>query len=125
MGAKLTAAAILYKQEINTKEGNTMFYAKYKNESGNIENRLYFDHGSYIKDTFNPECETLTTINFALSGYGYKKKKEAARNIAVEWSNIGDVSGLSWFDICHISEWFSTIGKRFGLLSEFRENGLC
>lgn len=102
-----------------------MFYAKYKDASGEIKSRLYFAREDYYRDTFSPECEEIAVIDFKVSGYGYRKKKEAARNIALTWSSAGDTSGLSWLECQHVSDWFYTVGKRFGLLTEFSENGLC
>ena len=112
------------KQE-QRREIQSMFFAKYKDASGEIKSRLYFNCEDYYRDTFNPECEEIAVINFKVSGYGYRKKKDAARNIAIAWTNTTDVSGLSWLDCQHVSDWFYTMGKRFGLLSEFSENGLC
>ena len=54
----------------------------------------------------------------------YKDKKAAVRDEAIEFSNDCGELGLSWWDVAHISDHFETLGRRYGLLREFRENGI-
>ena len=55
----------------------------------------------------------------------YEFKKEKAREEAIFWqSNISsDIKYLE--DLQEWYEYFSKLGKRYGLLKEFRENGIC
>jgi hypothetical protein len=54
----------------------------------------------------------------------YQRGKENARNEAKKWQiDVAD-KDLSWWDVAHFSDYFEKIGKRFGLIREFRENGI-
>ena len=55
----------------------------------------------------------------------YTDGKERARERAVEFStNRGEMT-LSWGECAEISNKFERLGRRYGLLREFRENGIC
>lgn len=54
----------------------------------------------------------------------YQKRKDAARQKAIDWQlNDSDYpySYEGWAIIC---DYFYKLGKRFGLLREFRENAI-
>ena len=55
----------------------------------------------------------------------YAEKKEQIREQAIDWQN-------SWYDNCYsygelafFHDYFEKMGKRYGLLREFRENAIC
>ena len=55
----------------------------------------------------------------------YQKRKEAAREKAMQFiynCNMGVL--YSWYDIARIQDNFERLAHRYGLLREFRENGL-
>jgi hypothetical protein len=55
----------------------------------------------------------------------YKGMKARAEALAVAFSHtFGEVS-MSWGDIADFQTIFETIGTRYGLLREFRENAIC
>lgn len=54
----------------------------------------------------------------------YAAGKEKAREIAVNWS-INDMDyPYSYQGLVILTEYFYKLGKRYGLLREFRENGI-
>lgn len=55
----------------------------------------------------------------------YQICKENARAEAVGFSSTLANANLSWADIARYEKRFQRLGKRYGLLREFRENGLC
>lgn len=56
----------------------------------------------------------------------YKQNKEIARELAIQFQyNISMGVLYSWYDIAEISARFERLGKRYGLLREFHENGIC
>ena len=55
----------------------------------------------------------------------YKKAKARAREVAVEFSNNQDDMALSWAECAEIGNKFERLGRRYGLLREFHENGIC
>ena len=103
---------------------NTMFFASYKDAKGKEHANLYFDWNSFHADTFSPDCEIIQFIEFVVHGKNYEERKNSLRDIAIEYSYdaIGD---LSYGELYHIQNFFETMGKRYGLLREFRENCIC
>ncbi|MBQ1779677.1 MAG: hypothetical protein IIZ93_16105 [Acidaminococcaceae bacterium] len=63
-------------------------------------------------------------LKLAVSGRTYQEKKNALRDLAIEYSGM-DTSGLSWAEVGAIKDFFAAAGRRFGLLSEFKENCIC
>lgn len=55
----------------------------------------------------------------------YQIKKEQARNEAIDWQQWASNNCLSIHDLAVAGEHFKKLGKRYGLLKEFRENGIC
>lgn len=55
----------------------------------------------------------------------YKERKEAIRNEAIEFQ-YSFVDGKQWYysEIAEITSYFEKQGKKYGLLKEFRENGI-
>ena len=54
----------------------------------------------------------------------YNRLKEEARQEAIEWQLTFGDNPMSWNELAEVSERFYTLGKRYGLLKEFRENGI-
>lgn len=54
----------------------------------------------------------------------YTERKEQARNLAIEWQADFVNHNYSWQGLSIAQEYFEKIGKRYGLLTEFRENGI-
>lgn len=54
----------------------------------------------------------------------YKEAKEKARNIAIEWQLNDSDYPYSYEGYAILAEYFYKLGKRYGLLKEFRENGI-
>ena len=54
----------------------------------------------------------------------YQKRKERARQMAIKWQASFDEHAYSWAELARFEEIFSRLGRRYGLLMEFRENGI-
>ena len=55
----------------------------------------------------------------------YQKRKTSVREMAIEWQNhCGESESLSYNELSTIGDKFHKLGKRYGLLGEFRENGI-
>lgn len=82
---------------------------------------------SYYKDTFSPEREEVFAYDFTTKGKTYQDRKEFVRDYAVEWSHTWSLYGVSWscLEMNIIEGEFRRLGKRYGLLREFRENWIC
>jgi len=54
----------------------------------------------------------------------YQTGKEKARQIAIEWQMEASEQNYSYGELADYGEYFRKIGKRYGLLKEFRENSI-
>lgn len=78
----------------------------------------------YHTATFSPLTDVLFITDFKVKGKTYADRKEFVRNMAIEYSNNG-AFGLSWGEVAYVGDMFYKLGKRYGLLKEFKENGIC
>lgn len=52
-------------------------------------------------------------------------KKEVLRAFAIDWQNYFDNNAITYAELANWQDFFNELGKRYGLLTEFRENGIC
>ena len=99
--------------EIN---GEPYFAIYYKNE---------FGYKAWFEDTWSPETENIEILNLEINGNNYTDRKNHLEDLAIKWQY--DFATLDWSygELALITEWFSKNAKRYGLLEEFRENGIC
>ena len=55
----------------------------------------------------------------------YATKKAIARQEAIDWQNDLFRDNRNYEDMQEAAEYFEKLGRRYGLLKEFRENGIC
>lgn len=77
------------------------------------------------------DCRQVGNTTFEVDGYRERVKrtrannKELLRDIAKEWQYESSEMNYSYGELIGWQDFFRTYGKRFGLLREFRENGIC
>lgn len=54
----------------------------------------------------------------------YEQGKANARQQAIDWQNEQSMQSMSWGEVAYYSDYFTKLGKRYGLLKEFKENGI-
>ena len=54
----------------------------------------------------------------------YERRKAAARQKAVDWQLGFAEHNYSYAELAAAQAYFETLGRRYGLLTEFRENGI-
>ena len=54
----------------------------------------------------------------------YQERKERAREIAIDWQLNEAEKPMYMSEYAEIGEYFYRLGRRFGLLREFRENAI-
>lgn len=54
----------------------------------------------------------------------YQKRKNAARQKAIEWQADFENHNYSYGELAEWINYFEKLGKRYGLTKEFRENGI-
>ena len=97
----------------------------FKNMDGKIESNLYYDWNEWHVDTFSPITEIKAMILFKIKGKNYTERKASLEDLAIEYSNNAGETCLSYGELAEIGNFFEKNGKRYGLLKEFRENGIC
>lgn len=55
----------------------------------------------------------------------YAEKKAEVRERAIEWQYEFADRTMSWGEFAEETAEFERLGRRYGLLTEFRENGIC
>ena len=55
----------------------------------------------------------------------YEIKKEMVRQEAIDWQNDFGNHNYSYGERAEFGYYFKKLGKRYGLLKEFCENGIC
>ena len=54
----------------------------------------------------------------------YEQRKENARQSAIEWQLDFDNHNYSYDELAEWTSFFYMLGSKYGLLEEFRENGI-
>lgn len=54
----------------------------------------------------------------------YQRAKENAREKAIDWQLEASEKDYSYGDLANFRVYFYELGRRYGLLREFRENGI-
>ena len=54
----------------------------------------------------------------------YARAKENARQKAIEWQTEYYNNNYSYGELIAFAEYFTRLAKRYGLMTEFRENGI-
>ena len=78
-----------------------------------------------MKLTFTTLDGKKIPFDFTVSGYSYRRKKAAAREMAVNLQDVLSECALSYTQLAVIGDIMENIGSKFGLLTEFRANGIC
>ena len=55
----------------------------------------------------------------------YEKKKEIARQKAIDWQDDFRNHNYSYGELAEFATHFEKLGRKYGLLKEFREDGIC
>ena len=101
-----------------------MIFGVYKKE-GQYSGGLFDTFEDFHKVTFSPDCEQIYLTDFRLCGGSYKEKKAAAREMAINIQWAAGLVSLYMGEHVFVSDRLETIGRRYGLLTEFRENAIC
>ena len=100
-----------------------MIFAVYENGGEKVA-AVYGSFEEYHRETFSPDCSQLFITDFVVHGRTYKEKKAAAVLLAIDLQNELSGVSVSWLELAMIGDNFKRIARRFGLVKEFRENGI-
>ena len=96
----------------------------YKDTDGKIKNNIYYLYELWFRDIFSPATEIIAQIPLKVSGKTYQEKQEDLRQKAIEYQDTFNYIDWSYGEITEINNFFYKNGKRYGLLREFKENGI-
>lgn len=90
---------------------------------------LYYKNSVGYKEwhenTFSPLTENIEILDFKISGYNYRERKENLEELAKDWQLYFSDLPWSYGELAEIQTWFYKNAKRYGLLEEFKENCIC
>lgn len=73
--------------------------------------------------TFSPDVTPRDIIPLKIGGRTYKERQGNLRDLAIDIQLAND-GGISWGECVDMYSFFEEQGRRYGLLREFRENGV-
>lgn len=94
----------------------TYSYIYYKNKYG---------YEQWFKDTCNMNVSDIEILDLSVKGKTYAEKKAYAEELAKDYQYNFACLNWSYGELYEIGNFFETIGKRYGLLKEFKENAIC
>ena len=86
---------------------------------------VYYDHDSYHRDTFSPDCVISYACHLCATGKNYAERRESIRNLAIDVQAAMSEAVSSYATFDELSYFFTRYGRRYGLLKEFYENAIC
>lgn len=75
----------------------------------------------YHAATFSPDCTISAVIPLAIHGSTYAERRDSLRTMAQE-IQTADNGGLSYSEAATLNDYFTRKARRYGLLTEFRDN---
>ena len=111
----------------------------YRNDDGEIDNGIFpktvnnsfeIESGTAkVKSLYEDRIFTVENIidflPLTVSGATYQDRKNDLYEKALTWCNAGRVANWSYSELAEIQSFFEENGKRYGLIKEFHENGIC
>lgn len=77
----------------------------------------------YHAATFPPDCIISAVIPLTIHGSTYAERRESLRNMAQD-IQTADNGGMSYGEVATLNDYFTRQARRYGLLTEFRDNGI-
>ena len=79
----------------------------------------------YLTPVWDDVCDTFYIEGRRDTPKTYADKQDVYREFARLWQAAFADRVYSWSDVSNWEGFFETYGARYGLLTEFRENGIC
>lgn len=99
-------------------------------ETGTASPRITWSASEFVAWLRNYRVEIVGHCTFKASDYRkapatYANNKAAIEQLAHDWESYANEASMSYSEFADWYELFETLGRRFGLLAEFRENAIC
>ena len=86
-----------------------------------IINKYYISEYSMFGDN----CYMIEGLRQKRHDNRFKECRENIRDFAIEWQRSWQNANYSYYEVSVWEGFFNHYGKRYGLLTEFRENCIC
>lgn len=113
----------------------------YRDERGEVNGGIYPNVCDYIEQldriTFTILHDAKTARSYTIKGRDlisfiplevkgrtYAERKADLQDKAIQWSYAGGEANWSYGELVAIGDFFKINGRRYGLIREFRENGI-
>ena len=98
-----------------------MFYASYAEKDGKITGHLFDDYRQYLDEVGS--ATPIAIVDFKTKGKTYADKQDSVRQVAIEYQHA-ERGGMFTSEYAKVGSWFRLMGKRYGLLEEFENEGV-
>lgn len=107
-------AVIVYYPDFETTDENT------------IENGIFSRSKAFTAEELEKEfnLRMISFVPLEVKGRTYEERKDDLQDKAIAWSYAGSVANWSYSELAEIQGFFEEQGRRYGLIREFRENGI-
>jgi hypothetical protein len=85
---------------------------------------VFTNLSEYHNATFSPNCIIECVRRLEINGRTYAERRENLRDLAIDIQGA-DNGGMSYCEWEILGNFFDKNARRYGLLNEFRENGIC
>lgn len=85
---------------------------------------VFTSWSEYHAATFSPDCVIECVRQLEVKGRTYTERREHLRDLAIDIQHA-DNGGMSWYELAILVDFFDKNARRYGLLTEFRENCIC
>lgn len=100
------------------------YYDKNGNYIAKLRECVLVNYDEFFTDTFCTECEYEITGWSILRKGNWMLQKERARERAIATQNIVSKGNLTYAELAIIGRQLEKMARRYGLVREFRENGI-
>lgn len=89
----------------------------------NGNGRIFDNYADLHTATFSPDIDITDIIEFKITGKSYAERRERCRELAIEFQHAA-APGLYYSDVANVTAFLEKNARRYGLLTEFKENGI-
>lgn len=93
-------------------------------ENGEQTAYLFDGWDEFDTATFSPDITPKDIIPLVIHGRTYRERQNSLRELAIDIQRADD-GGLPWSKYSKLDWFFRENGRRYGLMTEFRENCIC
>ena len=93
--------------------------------TGAIYGSRYGGYDVWYSDTFTTPYTWVFPLK--VTGKTYAERKASLVEFAIDWQRTFGEFGISWSfgEMCEVGDFLEKNARRYGLIREFRENGIC